>query len=401
MSESDSRLNERQQKFVGFVRSSPSVTRAAILAGYSERSAGNQGHRLMQNAEVLRKLAELRRAERIRYHMSIDDQADKYEALFHLSVENNRLGTALSAAIHQSKLYGLYEFGKAEARMSPKDMYAFADTLADSLRERAVTLGIHERDEIDYQRREAERQRELARAARIAVVDGKRERIWNFKATMDPAAFEPTKDELEVEAERDARLAKYQKPQPVMKDDETAAGTVPLTPALSPLNGGEGDKALSPTQWGRGLGEGAPAAMMKDDETFSPSPLRGEGWGGGETHASDQAASPPPGLPPQGGEEESGVPAEMMKDDERIIASSDATTKADETFDDVSAPPSADPPQHAANGDTASAADNFEYSVNTPRGGGLTIASDDFLTRHRAARLAAEAAANAMNTASG
>jgi len=46
-------------------------------------------------------------------------------------------------------------------------------------------------------------------------------------------------------------------PMKVRCGEETVSLLHPLTPTLSPPRGGEGDKALSPMQWGRGLGEEA------------------------------------------------------------------------------------------------------------------------------------------------
>ena len=339
MSGQDTRtLNPRQQKFVNYVSSSPSATRAAILAGYAERSAGNQAHRLMQNAEVLRRLAELRRTERIQYRVSLDEQADKYEALFHLSVEQNRLGTALQAANQQTKLYGLYEFGKLEARMSAKDMERLADSVADSLRARAVTLMVRERDEAEYQREQADKERIMERAARIAVAEEKRERIWNFKETMDPAAFTPTQDELE----RAAELA----PSPpkalgARKNDETAAaGGEPLPP----------------------IPEWEPGKMMKADDA-----------GAAVADAAADAAS------------EAGRAApEMMKPDD--VAAAEASI-AGALNDGTSDEPDDDSGDYSQPGPVSGS--DFQLTVNTRQGGGLSVLGPDFMRRHKAAHMAA------------
>ena len=325
-------LNERQKNFVNYVTSSPSATRAAILAGYAERSAGNQAHRLMQNAEVLRQLAELRRTERIQYRVSLDEQADKYEALFHLCVEQNKLGTALQAANQQTKLYGLYEFGKLEARMSAKDMERLADSVADSLRARAVTLMVRDRDEAEYQREQAEKQRIMERAARIAVAEEKRERIWNFKETMDPAAFTPTPDELELEAELGTSPPKSIG---TMRNDETpAAGAEPLPPPVP--------------EW-------EPGKMMKVDDA-------------GAAAAEAGAASEADGTLP-----------EMMKGDDVVAPDCEAFDEGDYDAGDYNQP-------------APVSGSDFQLTVNTRQGGGLSVLGPDFMRRHKAAHLAAVAA---------
>lgn len=57
----NNKLNIRQQKFVAAYRADPNATKAAIAAGYSAKTAGTAGSRLLKNvrvaAELNRKIA--------------------------------------------------------------------------------------------------------------------------------------------------------------------------------------------------------------------------------------------------------------------------------------------------------------------------------------------------------
>ena len=45
-------MNERQQRFADAYLENPNATRAAIAAGYSQKTAGSKGQRLLKNVEV-------------------------------------------------------------------------------------------------------------------------------------------------------------------------------------------------------------------------------------------------------------------------------------------------------------------------------------------------------------
>ena len=55
-------LTERQKTFCAAVADGMSASAAARVAGYAVRSAGNQGHRMMKNDEIRRKISKLRAA---------------------------------------------------------------------------------------------------------------------------------------------------------------------------------------------------------------------------------------------------------------------------------------------------------------------------------------------------
>ncbi len=65
-------LTPRQEAFCRHYLTEPSGTRAAIKAGYSERSAANESHRLMRNDEILQRISALRRAHALSYALDRD-----------------------------------------------------------------------------------------------------------------------------------------------------------------------------------------------------------------------------------------------------------------------------------------------------------------------------------------
>ena len=63
-------LNLRQQRFVSAYLLEPNATKAAVLAGYSERSAHSTGPRMLENADVQHALAQV--AARTREAVNVD-----------------------------------------------------------------------------------------------------------------------------------------------------------------------------------------------------------------------------------------------------------------------------------------------------------------------------------------
>lgn len=100
-------LLPRQEAFCRSYVTQPVATRAAVLAGYAERSAYNQGHRLLQQSEVLERIAELRAERNLRYVVERDTALDKLEAVFQGAFNDGALLPALAALRLQAQLAGL------------------------------------------------------------------------------------------------------------------------------------------------------------------------------------------------------------------------------------------------------------------------------------------------------
>ena len=100
-------LSPRRGRFCRYYLTEPSATRAAVKAGYSERTAGQQGHRLLKNVEILQRVDAIRRSENLVYTLSPQAIMDRCEAIFEESLEKGRLEAAVAALRLQAKVGGL------------------------------------------------------------------------------------------------------------------------------------------------------------------------------------------------------------------------------------------------------------------------------------------------------
>lgn len=66
------KLNERQMRFVEAYLIDPNATKAAIAAGYSKRTANEQGSRLLANVSVQQAIEKGRKAAELRTGVTID-----------------------------------------------------------------------------------------------------------------------------------------------------------------------------------------------------------------------------------------------------------------------------------------------------------------------------------------
>lgn len=67
------KLDIKAQRFVIAYMTDPNATKAAIAAGFSTRSAGNQGHRLMKRDDIQAAIQEQKQAQFRRLHMDADE----------------------------------------------------------------------------------------------------------------------------------------------------------------------------------------------------------------------------------------------------------------------------------------------------------------------------------------
>jgi len=102
-------LNPRQRLFVSALIAGDSLTEAARKAGYSQRSAAKQGHRLSTNAAVSHALAQAR----AKVARAADLQADDIIALLHrayevaLAADPPQAHAAATCALGMAKIAGL------------------------------------------------------------------------------------------------------------------------------------------------------------------------------------------------------------------------------------------------------------------------------------------------------
>lgn len=100
-------LTPKQQRFVQEYLIDLNATQAAIRAGYSKRTAKQQGARLLTNADICAAVAkgQQRVSERLEVTLeSIARQFDEDRALAH---DEGQAGAAVSATVAKAKLFGL------------------------------------------------------------------------------------------------------------------------------------------------------------------------------------------------------------------------------------------------------------------------------------------------------
>ena len=84
------------------------ATQAAIRAGYSSRTARQQGSRLLTNANIQSRIAQLQAGTGKRNRIDTDNIIAKLEAVYQGSLQDKRYSAANRAAELQGKLAGLF-----------------------------------------------------------------------------------------------------------------------------------------------------------------------------------------------------------------------------------------------------------------------------------------------------
>lgn len=97
-------LRPRQEEFCRHYAANPVATRAAVLAGYEEENAANQGYRLLKNPLVLERIARLRAERNLRYVVDPDTLHDKLEAVFFEALAERNHAAAVAALRLQAGL---------------------------------------------------------------------------------------------------------------------------------------------------------------------------------------------------------------------------------------------------------------------------------------------------------
>lgn len=98
------KLEPRQEEFCRHYAARPVATRAAVLAGYAEESAANQGHRLLRNPLVLERIARIRAETNVHYVIDVDTLHDKLEAVFFDALAERNHAAAVAALRLQAGL---------------------------------------------------------------------------------------------------------------------------------------------------------------------------------------------------------------------------------------------------------------------------------------------------------
>jgi len=113
-------LTSKQESFVREYAIDMNATQAAIRAGYSEKAAYSQGHRLLKNVEITEAIEDTQEAHAERCNVTIDGLTDELEAARILAYSNGQASAAVRATMGKAKLHGLLVEKRVESRMSPR-----------------------------------------------------------------------------------------------------------------------------------------------------------------------------------------------------------------------------------------------------------------------------------------
>ncbi len=108
-------LSEKQKRFVFEYLIDLNATQAAIRAGYSEKTAQEQGSRLLSNVMVSEAIAKGQAKAAKRAEITVQSLADELEEARAIALAEKQSSAAVSATMGKAKLFGL---GVENRRMS-------------------------------------------------------------------------------------------------------------------------------------------------------------------------------------------------------------------------------------------------------------------------------------------
>jgi len=112
-------MRPKQEAFVREYALDMNATQAAIRAGYSEKTAQEQGSRLLSNVMVAKAIEATQEAHAERCNVTVDGLTEELEAARILAYNNGQASAAVSATMGKAKLHGLLVEKRVESRMSP------------------------------------------------------------------------------------------------------------------------------------------------------------------------------------------------------------------------------------------------------------------------------------------
>lgn len=110
-------LTDKQSRFVKEYLIDSNATQAAIRAGYSEKTANEQGSRLLANVSVREAVNRGQEKKAEKLSITALDLVKEYEEVRNKAMESSQLAAANSAIAGKAKLLGL-EIDKSEVKIT-------------------------------------------------------------------------------------------------------------------------------------------------------------------------------------------------------------------------------------------------------------------------------------------
>lgn len=101
-------MNEQQKRFVEEYLKDLNATRAAIRAGYSKKSAAQQGHELLRNPKVAAALTAAMEKRSARTEITQDKVVERLKHLSVKAEEAGQFAAAISAEVSLGKHVGMF-----------------------------------------------------------------------------------------------------------------------------------------------------------------------------------------------------------------------------------------------------------------------------------------------------
>lgn len=102
------KLTARQQKFVNEYLVSGNATKAAVAAGYSQKTAYSAGGRLLKNVEVSTVIAARQQKASEKANLTLEAHLERLNDLANKAAAAEQFGPAVTAEVNRGKAAGLY-----------------------------------------------------------------------------------------------------------------------------------------------------------------------------------------------------------------------------------------------------------------------------------------------------
>ncbi len=128
------KLSPKQERFVAEYLKDQNATQAAIRAGYSKKTAAQQGSRLLMNVEVSKAVGKRQQRVAKKAEITVESLAAEYEEARRLAKKEGQASAMVAATTGKGKLSGLLvERHKHSGAIGTYDLTKISDDDLDRL----------------------------------------------------------------------------------------------------------------------------------------------------------------------------------------------------------------------------------------------------------------------------
>ena len=127
-------LSPKQARFVAEYLKDQNATQAAIRAGYSQKTAAQQGSRLLMNVEVAKAVGQKQKRVAAKAEITVESLAREFEEARQLALQEKQASAMVAATTGKGKLAGLLvERHKHSGAIGTYDLTKLTDDQLDHL----------------------------------------------------------------------------------------------------------------------------------------------------------------------------------------------------------------------------------------------------------------------------